>query len=298
MTLIKKIITLFVLFFLFDIAASIPLSILVKSSNIRYSRLYNDKIDADVIFMGNSKAINSFYSPYFNEISQLKSINLSYNGLGLKLVKIFLDDYLKRNAPPEIIFIEMSCFNEDLEVLPNFKQYISESPALNNLFKEQLPLNYFISKLSASFKYNSEYFLRTLYYLKNNDQTWINRYSITDDYYNNLDEDFNALSTQELTKPIVELFHEMLSTYSSLQIKIIPVIAPIIDKHRNEPAIRNYIVEFENIFPVKILDLSGAVTNINMFADQYHTNEQGAIIIAEELIKLPEIKELQSNARE
>ncbi|MCD4817861.1 MAG: hypothetical protein K8S23_04140 [Candidatus Cloacimonetes bacterium] len=288
MNLFKRILFLILIFFVLDFLISTTLLKLVEASKIRFSRLYHEKIDSEIIFIGNSRAINSFYSPYFDEISNLKSINLAYNGVSISLVKVFLEDYLERNDPPIIIVIEVTCIKEDNSGLPNFRQYIPYSKELRKIVKEHYPKVYYTSHISKSYYYNSEYFLRTLYYLKKNDQSWINRYTINQNYYNSLKVDDSFTMVDKIDKNSMQLFKAIVKNCNERGITIIPVLAPIIDKYRNDTKINNYIADFESKSQMKLVDFSKEINDINMFADEIHTNDKGANILANKLLVLPE----------
>ena len=298
MTLIKKLFILICVFFIIDYIVGLSLLQLSKISQIRYSRLYYETMNADVLFVGNSRAINSFYPPYFEKLSNLKSFNLSYNGLTLPLVKLFIDDYLTRNQPPKMIFIEVTCITDGYESLPNFKQYMFESSSLKQMLKEYYPEIYFTCKISKSYLFNSEYFLRTLYYLKKQDQLWINRYTIKEDFYNNINIKDNAYKLALIEKSMMDIFIKMIITYKKQGITLIPVLAPILDKCRDEESINTFINDFENKTQLKIVNLSNAINDISMFADTIHTNDHGAYLIAKKLNELVLLKKTKSSNRE
>ena len=212
MTLIKKLLFLLLTFFILDFILSQSLFYFAQHSKNRFSRLYHTKIDADLVFIGNSRAVNSFYAPYFTDQTKFKVINLAYNGLGLPLVKIFLDDYLERNKSPKFIFIEVTCIRKDYTSLLNFKQYINDSPGIKQLIQLKYPKVYYGGVLSKSFLLNSEFSLRSIYYLFQNDQSWINLYSIQEETYSNLMvKDFTMFDEIDL-----ELFGQSLRSWIML----------------------------------------------------------------------------------
>ncbi len=285
MILPKKLLILIISFFIFDYVIGFSLLKLSTISKIRYSRLYKEEINADVVFIGNSRAINSFYTPHFDKLSGLTSINLAYNGLTLPIAKVFIGDYLQRNKLPKVIVMEVTFFEKSYEVLPNFKQYIFDSPSLQKLMKEHYPYVYYTSLISKSYTYNSEYFLRTLYYINKTDQDWINRYTISKEYY----ESIKTIKRLELiNKPddiSMIILRRIIEECNDKGVKVVLVLSPIIDKCRNESDIDKYISFIENRSGLKIIDLSDLLDDINMFADTIHTNEQGAFLIAEKLIE-------------
>jgi len=282
MDLIKNLFKLIIVFFIIDSMISFAFLELSKLSKIRYSRLYYEKINADVIFIGNSRGRNSFDSPYFETLSGKKSISLSYNALPLSLVKVFLGDYLERNTLPEIIFIEVHCISDaGYYGLLNFKQYMFNSVALKNMIKKYYPIDYYASMISKSYIFNSEYFIRTLYHITKNDQSWINRFRISQEYYNNLKQNEDDFLLQKIDESSMKIFTEIVQKYKG--ITIIPVLAPIIDKCRNDENINSFISDFESRTQLKIINYSQAISDISMFADTIHTNDAGARFITKKL---------------
>jgi len=283
MGLVKNLFKLIIIFLVIDSIISYTLFELLKISKIRYSRLYYEQINADVIFIGNSKGRNSFDAPYFERLSGKKSINFSYNALPISLAKIFLDDYLERNQSPKIIFIEVNCIAEGHYGLLNFKQYMLSSNSLKKMVKKNYPLHYYASIISKSYLFNSEYFIRTLYHITKNDQSWTNRFRINNEYYNNLKKNEDTFLFNKVDESSMKIFSDMIQKYKTQGITIIPVFAPIIDKCRNDDNINDYIEDFESRTKLKILNYSKAVNDISMFADIFHTNEKGAIYITKKI---------------
>lgn len=292
MILVKKLITLILTFFIIDFLVGTILSEASNASKIRYSRLYKEKINADVIFIGNSRGVDSFYKPYFDSITGLNSINLSYNGLTFPLAKVLMDDYLERNNSPKIIFLETTCLYISHELLPVFKQYMTYSTPISNMMQKQYPGIFSASFFLKSYMFNSEYFLRTLYYLDKDDQALANHYTISKEYYESMEPDTEFKMIKQIDYEAVEMLKTMVVEYREKGITIVPVLAPVIDKYRNKKAIDAYVSDISSYLEIDVVDFSNAVTEINMFADAMHTNEKGARVVVDKLVNLPEIKNL------
>jgi len=286
MKLIKKLAFIIIAFFSLDYIFSVALHEVSSVSNIRYSQLFNQSIDADVVFVGNSRTVNTFYTPYIEKKFGFRAINLAYNGLSSPMMELIINEYLLRNKAPNMIVIEVTAFQEGYSGLKNFKQYQSDSEALALLLQEHYPDIYYASRVSKTFAYNSEYFLRTLYYLNHSDQTWINRYQINPEFYKNL---------QQATKkiPILKAVDEQsmgslrriiqLAKLHDIDIKL--VLAPILDKKRNKYDIENYLSDIKKRSHLNVTDLSAVTNDITHFSDTIHTNEKGAKFLANYLYK-------------
>lgn len=287
MKLTKKIAFLIVTFIVLDLFISETLHEISSTSNIRYSRLFYQSMDADVIFIGNSRAVNTFYTPYIEKQFGFKAINLAYNGLSAPLMELFLQEYLQRNKPPEVIVIEVTALQDDYNSLKNFKQYHFDSIALAQLLKHHHPEIYYASKLSKTFAYNSEYFLRTLYYLNRTDQNWINRYKIKPDFYNKLQPSNKRLALLNfIDEQSLYSLQQIIRLGRQHNINIKLVLAPILDKMRNRDDINAYLQNIENRTRLNVTDLSAVIDDIALFSDTIHTNDKGAKKLANYLQKI------------
>ena len=75
--------------------------VLVRSQ-FRYSRLYRGGNDADVVIIGDSRGVHSFYAPALEQMTGLRALNLSYNSLSPHVAEAVLMDYLDHNRAPRI----------------------------------------------------------------------------------------------------------------------------------------------------------------------------------------------------
>lgn len=287
MKLIKNIIFIIIAFFALDYLISVNLHKISSASNIRYSRLFNQSINADVIFIGNSRAVNTFYTPYIEKKFGFQAINLAYNGLSAPIMELFIDEYLQRNEVPGMIVLEVTALKSDYDILKNFKQYYFDSDALMLLLKEHYPRIYYASKLSRTFAYNSEYFLRTLYYFNRSDQDWINRYQIKTDFYETLqlsDKKLEILKTVD--KQSMDSLLRIINLCKQHNINFKLVLAPILDKVRNKDDIAAYLKNIEDRTHLEVVDLSAVINETSYFSDTIHTNEKGAKKLADYFQKI------------
>ncbi|MBK8194740.1 MAG: hypothetical protein IPK76_16540 [Lewinellaceae bacterium] len=70
------------------------------ASLFRYSRLYRGEAGADLLFVGNSRGL-TFYQPFIEEKTGLRTFNMSYNGLPADLARVLVQDYLDRYPAPK-----------------------------------------------------------------------------------------------------------------------------------------------------------------------------------------------------
>ncbi len=275
MQLLKKCLFFVLIFLLADTTMSFCLEKISSKSKIKFSRLYNEQIDANVLFLGNSRGLSCFYAPLFDEITGEKSFNLSHNGLTAPIINVFLEDYIARNQAPKVIFLEMSCLNDNIFVFPKFKQYMSHSNSLESLIKENNPSVYYASKISKSFSYNSEYFLRNLYFLKHNDQSHFNPRVVSDEHYDYITKDNNDLP-RYLDTTFISSLENIVKQCDDNGIELIPVFAPVIDKYQDMTLISEFNNSVSASIGKEVLDLSSILSDRSMFADEVHTNNNAS----------------------
>lgn len=186
----SKKVALLVLFifqvFTIDRSMDLILNKASSSSQIRFSRLYNGSINADIVMLGNSRGVNAFYAPAMEKNYKIRAFNLSFNGMSMDIAAVLWEDFLKYNKKPSVVAIEISCITMGDTLLHDLKQYIDDSSLINEKIQTNFPSTYYTQKIFKTYKYNSEFFFRTLYYLNKTDQTWINRYKISKEYYDTL----------------------------------------------------------------------------------------------------------------
>lgn len=273
-------------FVIIDFGTSRALHKFSEISQIRFSKLYYRVIDADMLIFGNSRAVNSFYAPYLEKLYRMKVFNLAYNGLSMPVAKTLFDDYLLRNKAPRYVIIEVSALGSDYKALLNLKQYMYDSVGLKAMVRDEYSDVYYASHLSRTYIYNSEYFLRTLYYLEKTDQDWINHYSISKELYESLgtkDVESTTLSIHDSES--MSSLKAIVSRCIDEGIEVVLVLAPIIDKIRVTDVVGEYVRNIEKETGLKVLDMSDVIPSLDMFADSKHTNEKGAEFLADYMKK-------------
>ena len=104
------------------------------------------------------------------------------NGMNLELAKIVLEAYLINNLKPDTLILEISNIYGDSSLSNSLKMYSGESLDLSEFIDNNTGKKIQIFDIFHLYRYNSEMFLRALYYLFQSDQSWINRYSISDHF--------------------------------------------------------------------------------------------------------------------
>ena len=269
--------------FIGDRAGGMILSELLLSSQGRYSALYRGGMTKDVVFTGNSRGVHSFYAPAIAKAAGLSAFNISYNSLTPQLAAALFADYLEHNAIPKMVVIEVSMLAQDENRSALFTPYALQSANLAKLIRERNPESGTACRISHLYCFNSELFLRTLYYLNGSDQAWVNRYQMSD---------WLARATSEMdpfTLPILPgnfaALQRLIESAEAHGVTVKLVMAPYVPTYAsNIQNLDSWIarVEAESGYPV--LNYALAVEDLQGFADRQHLNKDGSLLFLEKML--------------
>lgn len=288
-----KAVIIFLLLFLFGQWLIIGvLDYIMSHSQFRFSKLYNNRVelDHDVLCIGNSRTLNSLYTPYMHEKYNIDAYNISFNGMSVHVAEAMVREYYELHKNPKTVIAEVSnIFIEDnSNEAANFNIYSNRSKNIKRLINESDPLLSAITKAFPLYRYNNELLFRSLFYIKKSDQTWINRYSIPDDYaieINQLPEEqlvINPIHVESLLslKKVIE------ENGSQPIFFLAPYYPSYVGKLNN---IDEVLVELEQLLEIKVIDLSVMDIPSEGYADKIHTNHIGAPYIVDTLVQLIKI---------
>ena len=181
------IIALVALTFIGDRIGGMILNQITQKSQFRYSRLYKGEAKSDILLVGNSRGL-MFYQPYIESLTGKTTFNLSYNGMPMNLGRVLVEDYLEQYEAPELMILDITmCDRLNNGLISGFNLYTPYSDRLSKLMADS---NTYVSnagKLSHLYRYNSEIFQRTLFYLAKSDEDWLLDRVITEDLINSID---------------------------------------------------------------------------------------------------------------
>lgn len=149
----------------------------VDDSRFRYARVFTDAVAADVVVLGNSRAVHSLYAPELTRDWCRPVMNLAYNGMPMRVQDIVLDRLLASDTPPKIVVLEVTAALSPPASTTELTSFASGDARLMGRIApdaDHLIPWYDVFHLLA---FNNELFWRALYYRGRDDQTWINRRS-------------------------------------------------------------------------------------------------------------------------
>lgn len=263
------------LFFIGDRLGGFILAKITAKSQFRYTRLYEGQAKADILLLGNSRGL-IFYQPYIEEITQKSTLNLSYNSLPIDLGRVVVTDYLKKYEAPELLVIDVTmCDRHNPQLITGFNTFSGYSDNLNALIKAKDEKSWYAGKLSNLYRYNSEVFQRTLYYLGKSDEDWLNDRVISATMEANIVNETAVDLT--IDDYLLTQLDELIKIAEKKGVKVALVVNPYYPPYiQKMSTFYDFIGKIEAKTNKKVKDYSRALTATNGFADYQHLNKEGS----------------------
>jgi hypothetical protein len=276
------------IFFIGDRLAASILQRLMLESQFRYATLYRGEATNDILVLGNSRGVNGFYQPDIEKLTGKQALNLSYNALSSGMAKVLLEDYLEHNTAPNLLLLEVSFLAEGEPLtqltLDNFKPFSLLSTKLQTLQQQHDPISLFFCRVSHLYCFNSEMYLRALYYLTKSDQNWINRYKISREIIDSI----NEVQPFDLPLPQTQLttLQELLAVAHNHDITVKLVMSPYFPAYGARiKNMHTWVHMITKSSGLPVLDYSQAVEDVNGFSDRLHLNPKGSLALLQQMVK-------------
>lgn len=241
------------------------------ASQFRFSRVYRGGTNADAIAIGDSRGVHSFYAPAMETLTGRPALNLSFNSLSMPIAEALLADFLEHNPRPRMVIIEATCVVVDRGLVSELRTYAGLSPRLEALYAREHPRAAAAGRLFRLLRYDSEFFLRSLLYLRRSDQDWINRNVIAGELAAAPRGRWSPRPHQEN----LEALGRLVPMLRARGVDVRLVIAPY---HPSVMVDMNEIVEgVERHVPgARVLNYADAIPESRYFADGLHMNADGS----------------------
>ncbi len=269
-----------------DRVGGLLLAKITKDSQFRYSKLYNGEEAADILFVGNSRGL-SFYQPYAEEKTGLKTANLSYNGMPISLAVPLVMDYLDRHQPPKVLVMDISLIDSvrmDNKLGYQFNHYSPYSERLSDLLKNKFTNDYFVGMVSHLYRYNSEVFQRTFYYWKKSDKDWLLDRVISLGLVQDVDNQkvlrFNY--DKKMVAELAEMVKYAQQKGTRVELVVNPYFPAFIPKIGN---LDTLTTDLNAATGLTVKNFENAVTQTDAFGDYQHVNKVGAKLYLDKLME-------------
>jgi hypothetical protein len=242
-------------------------------SQFRYSQLYRGGTNADILIIGDSRGVNSFYAPAIEEMTGRKAFNISYNSMSPVVAEALILDYLDRNRPPKMVIFEPTCVMVDGAVLTELRPFAGLSPRLMKLYQERHPEAAKMGRVFRLLLLNTGFFVDALHYLRHSDQDWIMRSTLPPGQ-----RDLEGSRAIPFLPGNREALQRIVTVLRRRGIEVRFVIAPYLAKGvDNMPQFLDALAQFApGDEHVRIANYVTAMRDPDAFADHVHLNEQGS----------------------
>lgn len=284
---IKWIVTFIVVLLMADRAGGLALQALLKRSHFRFVDLYEGRIDAKVLGMGDSRGVNMIFAgPPFSGAG-IEGYNLSFNGMSPLLAEVLFLDYLDRSSAPDLVLINVTLADKaplNVSMVREYKYYLPYSRRLANLMQADSPGAYAGTRFSHLFRYNSRQFLRALYYLGRSDQNWGNGQQIGGRLMDEIDnmDPVEMTANAESLAAIRNIIAAAKARDIPVRLVLMPFYQPYLEKITN---LATWKMGIEAELALKIWDFSSAVEGDSLFANSIHVNLRGRERLALKMIR-------------
>jgi hypothetical protein len=253
-----------------DHLAAIVLRQVLLRSQFRYSRLYRGGNDADIIILGDSRGVHSFYAPALEEMTGHRVLNLSYNSMSPPIAETLLMDYLDRNRAPRMVILEPTCAITSGALTSELRTYAGLSPRMAAMYATTHPAAARAARLFWLFPLNSEFFIQALHYIRRSDQDWIIRETIPP-----------VLRERSYRWPLVpgaanvEALVRMVRMLRARNIEVRLIMAPYAPNNVPQNA-AGFATLLSRRTRQPVLNYTAAIGDFDLFADTVHLNERGS----------------------
>jgi len=253
-----------------DHLAATALHQLLVRSQFRYSRLYRGGNDADILILGDSRGVHSFYAPALAELTGLRVLNLSYNSMSPHVSEVVLLDYLDHNRAPRVVVIEATSVITTGAVVGELRTYGSLSPRVAALYARDHPAAAAASRLFWLYPLNSGFFLEALHYTRRSDQDWI-YHDVIPPALRVSRGGWRLAPHPEEVDALVRIVH--LVQQRGIEVRV--VFAPYAPLNLPSNAAQ-FVALIERRTGVRVWNYVDAVRDLDGFADGVHLNERGS----------------------
>lgn len=250
---------------------------LTTHSHFRYAKMYEGGMDAEVLIVGNSRGVNGFYVPEMEKALGKKVFNISFNGLRMDIARSLIEDYVTLNKTPETIVLEASVLTKAYpELLKEYKPFARPNNSLGKELKALYPTITKACQVSHLYRYNSELFLRSLYYLNRDDQTWVNKGHISSEQLSSVEK--RGGTTLDYLPSLIDDLNAVQALCKEKGIRLRLILSPYLPQYaRKMTNLDQWLAEINSrLSGNQIINYAEAVPGVENYADWVHLNKKGS----------------------
>lgn len=262
------------------------------------NKLMNDRIDADVVVLGNSRAACSYHPSVLDTILKVNTWNLGVSGQPFGVSYLRWQLYRRNNCNPKLLIVNMD-YGELNMVSNGFEKEQYYPYMTDTLVKPYLDLYGFswAEKHIPMYRYRGDYKLMSiglteLFHIRHDTKgDYIKGYSNQNWKWDG-EKLANVLSKGKVrcqcNQQVVKLLEEMLIDAKNEGINVVFVYAPLINQLKENLDEYKSMAEYHRLsekYEIPILDFSAMdiCSDTRFFHDANHVNSVGAQRFSEEL---------------
>lgn len=263
--------------FLADRAVGYGLSLLVRASDYRLSRLYAGNAKADVLVAGNSVANAMVIPTNLSKTLGSPVFSIASHGMDSFTQEAFLEDYLDNQPAPKVVVLEMRPALSPMRTAPAFSTFQSLSDRMRSQVRETEPSIAMWSSVFHTFRVNSPQLPNILIKIVDRDdqKTGPSNGRIN----SSLIHQWQARTkVPEVSSAQLKVFGDTVRKLQAAGSKVIVIAAPLHPAARKDGA---WIVKAQrtirDVLPpsVPLYDFSAALSDDKYFEDPIHLNRTG-----------------------
>jgi hypothetical protein len=260
-----------------DRLASLVLSQPLTRSEFRFARIFRGGVNADVVVIGDSRGVTSIDVAQVERLTGRRAFTFAYNGMPLTVSEALLAEYLQRNRPPRLVMLEVTSAVESPGLLADLHAYAALSPRLTALYAAAHPTSARVGSLLTLLRFNSEIYLRTLYYLRRPDQDWTNHRAMSEDEAVRM-RSAPPWILRARSENLVAL-ERMIRMLEARHVEVRLFVGPYLPEYRL-PDLDRFVALIAGRTHLPVWNYARAVTGASNFADVFHLNDKGAAQLA------------------
>lgn len=275
-----------VLLILLDQAFGLLLDAAMSRCGSRFARLYRDRdLYADVVALGDSRAVNSFNSAELTRLTDLKWFNLGYNGMDPVIMEAMIADYLELHGKPRLFVLEISNLRGAAVMIRDMRIFERYSPRLAAIDSRANGMLARLSAMSPLLSCNSEMYFRLLNYMRCDDQGWINSGIADPATFNDGIENASLRVMRPIEQECLDAYGRIFNLLKANGCRWCCVYSP----HALNDSAKKHVRGYTDAMATKTgagnwIDSIDDITAVEMFADPLHINRVGSVAYAQVLI--------------
>lgn len=136
---------------------------LLSYSSLPIAQLYAGGVEVDILILGDSRAYRHLHGPDIARDTGMRVLQLAQPGGSTRIAEAFLNDYLERSAPPQLVILEVSALAADDSLIGELRPFASRSPHLESILRDVYPRQYWASRLIHLYALNATMTLNALH---------------------------------------------------------------------------------------------------------------------------------------